>query len=67
MTGPSVLINYGFVQDVNTIQVLYFLIFTSGLVFITAIYAGLVLLVEGLLLKWGNKLYEAQKEDDDAN
>ena len=65
MVVLSTLIRLGVVQDYNSIQVMFFMIFTSGLVFIFSIYAGIVMVVEGLLLKWGNKIYEAQKEDND--
>lgn len=61
----STLLKMGMVTDYNTMQVMIFAIFTSGLVFIFSVYSGLVLLVEGLLLKWGNKVFEAQKEDDE--
>ena len=61
----STLLKMGIVTDYNTMQVMIFAIFTSGLVFIFSVYSGLVLLVEGLLLKWGNKVFEAQKEDDE--
>ena len=61
----STLLKMGMVTDYNTMQVMIFAIFTSGLVFIFSVYSGLVLLVEGLLLKWGNKVFEAQKADDE--
>lgn len=65
MVTISTVIGMGLVQDYNTIQLLIFSAFTAAVVTIFSMYAGLVMFVEGLLLKWGNRLYESQKEDDE--
>ena len=64
MVSLTTLVRSGLIQDSNSIEVMIFAVFMAGLVFLASLYAGLVMLVEGLLLKWGNKVFEAQKEDD---
>jgi len=67
MVTTSTVINMGLVQDANTVEVLLFAGFMAALVTIAAMYAGLVMFIEGLLLKWANKVFEAQQENDYTN
>lgn len=67
ITVLSAILKSGIVIDYNTIQVMIFAMFTAALVTLASIYAGLVLFVEGLLLKWGIKLLEASEENENDN
>ena len=65
ITVLGAILRSGLVLDINTVQLMIFTMFVAALVTIASMYAALVLFVEGLLIKWGNKVFEAQQKDKD--
>lgn len=62
-----VLIRSGLIIDYNTIQVIVFLSAMNALVFLVSIYAMAVLVIEDILIKWGNRVFTAEEKNDYIN
>ena len=58
------LIRFDIVQDYYAVGAMLSIVAVSILVFIASVYAALVLFIEGLILKWGNRLFDALDKEN---